>query len=195
MYTKLLSLDTSATLALSTLFPHTLTTNTLAYVLSGVGSTILVWALVICIVFIWEYHIRKNKRVFLAQLSKLMLTLAVTLSLAFVSTEYVMKPTWQRPRPYQIHRIDAPHCPNSFSFPSGHATLAFAGAYILWRFDHHKGRRLTYVLIAIGISYSRIYLLCHYVGDVAAGALYGIVVGAVSYTLIHALFTRAKRAL
>ncbi len=75
----------------------------------------------------------------------------------------------------------APYCPKDYSFPSGHAAIAWAGAYILVKFDSKRRREIVYCLVAAFVSFSRIYLSCHYFGDVLAGALYGILVGAVVF--------------
>jgi membrane-associated phospholipid phosphatase len=66
--------------------------------------------------------------------------------------------------------------------------VAFAGAYILSKFDHDRRRKVFYALLALGVSYSRIYLLCHYAGDVAVGALYGLAVAVVTYEVVHRMY-------
>lgn len=146
------------------------------------------WIAVVLIVFLWEFYIRNNKYVFLAQLTKLVLTLVATLAIAGGSIHLLIKPVIQRARPYIEYQLTAPYCPKDFSFPSGHATVAFAGAYILSKFDHDRRRRTLYALLALGVSYSRIYLLCHYAGDVVVGALYGFAVAMVTYEIIHRIY-------
>lgn len=146
------------------------------------------WIAVVLIVFCWEFYIRNNIYVFLAQLTKLCITLAVTLAIAGGSVHYIIKPIFQRVRPYVQYKMTAPYCPKDFSFPSGHATVAFAGAYILSKFDHDRRRKVLYTLLAFGVSYSRIYLLCHYVGDVLAGAVYGLAFAVVTYEIIHRMY-------
>ena len=86
--------------------------------------------------------------------------------------EVILKPLFARPRP------DASA---GFSFPSGHATIAFAMATVLskkepkWRF--------ALFLLAIAIAFSRIYLGKHYPLDVLAGAFLGIIIGWLSLML------------
>ena len=62
-----------------------------------------------------------------------------------------------------------------YAFPSGHATMAFAGAYILSSFI--KKKTIIFYLLATGVALSRIYLGKHYPSDIVAGVLLGLVVG------------------
>src|SRR5262249_27252759 len=57
------------------------------------------------------------------------------------------------------------------SFPSGHATTAFAVAAALVRAA--PGRRRLWLAVAAGVGASRVALNAHFVADVVAGALLG----------------------
>jgi undecaprenyl-diphosphatase len=87
-----------------------------------------------------------------------------------------------RTRPYLAHPghahllISRSHDP---SFPSDHATGAFALAFGIWLYDRSVGTVLL-VLAAI-LSFSRVYVGTHYPGDVVAGALIGIALTAALY--------------
>ena len=80
---------------------------------------------------------------------------------------------WARPRPYithpDAHLFIAPsHDP---SFPSDHATAAFAIAVALL-LRHRKAGWIALVL-AVVLSVARVAVGTHYPGDVAAGAAVG----------------------
>lgn len=89
-----------------------------------------------------------------------------------------------RTRPYLAHPAHAhlllsrSHDP---SFPSDHATGAFALAFGIWLYDRTIGTILL-VLAAI-LTFSRVYVGTHYPADVVAGALIGIAVAAALYLL------------
>lgn len=89
-----------------------------------------------------------------------------------------------RTRPYLKHPahahllISRSHDP---SFPSDHATGAFALAFGIWLYDRTIGTVL--LVLAALLSFSRVYVGTHYPADVVAGALIGIVVAGAMYLL------------
>ena len=66
--------------------------------------------------------------------------------------------------------------PTTLSFPSAHASTAFAGALAYSRVG---APALPLYALAAGLSYSRLYLGVHYPSDVLAGALIGTAVASV----------------
>lgn len=70
------------------------------------------------------------------------------------------------------------------SFPSGHTTTVFAIATILALHCKKKSILIGYLLIAILVGYSRIYLGHHFPEDVLAGASLGLIT---SYITFHFL--------
>lgn len=85
----------------------------------------------------------------------------------------------QRERPAGL----AVYAEDSFSFPSGHATvtMVFWGflAYIIWRTVSNRTIRLNTlffsVLVILGVGFSRLYLGVHYLSDVLGGYVLGII--------------------
>jgi undecaprenyl-diphosphatase len=88
----------------------------------------------------------------------------------------VIKSGVQRPRPsLSVPQADPLMGAGGWSLPSGHASIAFAGAVsltYLWR----RGAPLFF-LLAAAIAFSRVYVGVHYPGDVLAGAALGTAVG------------------
>lgn len=62
--------------------------------------------------------------------------------------------------------------PSEFSFPSGHAGSSFASAGVLYR-KLPKKYGVWAVILAVLISFSRLYVGVHYPSDVLAGILTG----------------------
>ncbi len=149
----LLSLDYFLTNLFNKLIPHNIFFDYFFYFFSLKGGSILIWMAIIVLLIIFEEKI--NKKFILYFLIALGITSIVVLGL---------KNTVRRARPTTV-------CEKDFSFPSAHATTAFAAATILTFFD--KKRRWFYYLVAVLIGYSRIYLGCHYFLDVVVGAFLG----------------------
>ncbi len=92
-----------------------------------------------------------------------------------------LKKLIMRPRPF----LDVPSLvpaikpPKSFSFPSGHTTLAFSVAFIISRILP-KRYSIPAFLIAALVAFSRLYLGVHYPSDILGGICAGYVAGLIT---------------
>jgi undecaprenyl-diphosphatase len=102
------------------------------------------------------------------------LQMALAIALTSLLADAVVKPVVGRLRPSEtladVRVLEPRH--TSGSFPSGHAANAFAAAYALARLV--PTARMAIWLLAVAVSFSRIYVGVHYPLDVGAGALIGL---------------------
>lgn len=95
-------------------------------------------------------------------------------TLAFMAAglvEYALKHLVGRPRPASAGPFLGPEFD---SFPSGHATSVFAVATVLGSF--YPRLRWPLYTLAAAIALGRVYLARHYLSDIVAGALVGLVI-------------------
>jgi len=108
--------------------------------------------------------------------------LLLALVFGSVAADHVLKPLVHRTRPF----VSSPDVrviggrPGDSSFPSGHATNAFAGASVLAAVSAEPA--VLWWALAAAIAYSRVYLGVHYPLDVTAGALLGVAAGLLALT-------------
>jgi membrane-associated phospholipid phosphatase len=110
----------------------------------------------------------------------------------------ILKNIFSMPRPKQFfppgqypYFIDNVTHIGFASFPSGHSTSVFALATLLALFDKNKKGNVIYLLVAVAVGYSRIYLGQHFLGDVLTGSFIGVLTA----VLIHWLFTTRLRSI
>jgi len=161
-----------------------LRTDTLTKIFSWITllgkSQIILVFIVVSIALLWVW--RKKSYI-------VALMIAVSGSEAFT---YLGKLIFHRPRPAL-----AVYAEHSFSFPSGHATIAvsFYGflGYLLMRFVQSWNKKVNIffgsIFIIMAIGFSRVYLGEHYISDVWSGYLVGgmwlIIAVSFSEWLIH----------
>jgi undecaprenyl-diphosphatase len=156
--------------------PHNGFFDGVALFFSGVGTAGIIWLLLGVFLFFRE---EKKDRWFVFQLG--VLGLAV-----WGLVEEVIKPLVGRLRPgLEAGAIIIGSQSNGFSFPSGHAAIAWAMAVLLSQ-KEPKWRWFFYIL-ATAISFSRIYLGKHYPLDVLAGGLIGWILG---FMISHSILSK-----
>ncbi|MCX7711429.1 MAG: phosphatase PAP2 family protein [Clostridia bacterium] len=137
--------------------------DTLMPWITYLGNQAVLWVILGLVLFLKKEH----------RLTGVMVFCGIFLEVLLV--EAVLKPLVHRPRPFvDIQSIEIlirkPSC--YFSFPSGHATTAFASAGILA--GKIKGSGSLFISIAVLIAFSRLYLFVHYPSDVLTGVLLGL---------------------
>lgn len=165
----LLSLDTLLTTYLYHIVPRFSFFDSFFSFLSLSGGFV-VWGIILILLLIL-FEEKRNHMFLLYFLTGCVVT--------YLFVNNVLKNIFIRPRPFltvfnRLQLLSTNTCPKDFSFPSTHAATAFAAAAMLSYFD--KKRAGFYYFIAFLISYSRIYLGCHYFLDVIFGGLLGWII-------------------
>ena len=165
---QLIAADRSLTNFLHDIIPHTPFFDRLFSFLSVYGNSVIAWLIVLILLLVFEGKKHRQFPVFL-------LTSTVT---TFLFVEFILKNLYGRARPLRLNDTLLSVCPESFSFPSGHAAVAFAAAFIFSYFD--KKRAGIYYILAFLICLSRIYLECHYLVDILGGMIVGITIAKIT---------------
>ena len=151
---------------------HNIVSDGAAKFLSGVGTAGIIWFVFGVVLFLLE---EKKDHWFVLQLF-------VSAGAAGLVTS-VLKHVVARYRPSpEMGAIIVSAARDLYSFPSGHATLAFAGAVVL----SAKEPRFQWFFytLAFLIAFSRIYLGVHYPLDVVAGGILGFGIGRLTETVL-----------
>jgi undecaprenyl-diphosphatase len=155
---------------------------------------LIIWMLVGLIMIVVE---ERQDKLFI-------LRLFLALLLSGLLASGVIKPIIKRPRPditfgQQVILVEekpaAIPTNNDFAFPSGHAAVAFAGAYVVTREEttrssnkHSRKKKqlikLLLLFFAIMTAFSRIYLGKHYPLDAIAGGVLGWYMGWAAWKMI-----------
>ncbi len=89
----------------------------------------------------------------------------------------ILKLSFTRPRPFGLEKfLPFTNFPD-YSFPSGHAFVAFSMLPILN--DRYPKLKVLLFALAILVAVARVYLGKHYLSDIAAGAALGYLAGLV----------------
>jgi membrane-associated phospholipid phosphatase len=87
-----------------------------------------------------------------------------------------------------LHFVDGVDLHSKFSFPSGHATAAFATFIFLAMMSTNRWVQLTCFAIAWITAFSRVYISQHFFEDIYAGSIIGTSITMLAY---HFLRTRS----
>ncbi|PPK80229.1 undecaprenyl-diphosphatase [Lacrimispora xylanisolvens] len=110
----------------------------------------------------------------------------LSLGVGLLFGNMILKNLVERPRPCWID-TSIPlliQNPRDFSFPSGHTLASFEGAISIWLYNKKLG--VPFLILALLIAFSRMYLFVHFPTDVLGGAVLGICIA----LLIHHLIER-----
>ena len=122
----------------------------------------------------------------------------LSLVLVFIVGDQTLKPHIQRLRPFvQFPDVIVPAMsasPNTYSFPSGHATGSFSSSVALFLGLRYMAPKKAFwglwaIIFAAFVGFSRIYLFAHFTSDVVVGAILGAILGAVAWGIANKLST------
>ncbi len=126
---------------------------------------------------------------------KILGCVAFAISLSDGISYYVLKPYFQRVRPCH-YTMDARRvngiCGSEFGMPSNHAANGMAATTVLAAFASRTWF-LAALISTLVVGFTRVYLGVHFVGDVLAGYVFGIVFGAASVALFFPFMLRKNK--
>ena len=125
-------------------------------------------------------------------------SMLVALILGVLVCNVTLKPIIARIRPYDLHRelfgdaiqllVKTPH---DWSFPSGHTIACFEACTALMIRDKRMGIPAT--VLAILVSFSRLYLYVHYPTDVLFSVFAGILFGFLGCLIVDLVYPKLAR--
>ncbi len=86
---------------------------------------------------------------------------------------------------YELYFVEGVKILKSFSFPSGHAATAFALFFCLIFLTKKRWLQIIYLTLAIIVGYSRMYLSLHFLPDIIAGSLLGLLSALIATLIIN----------
>jgi len=116
-----------------------------------------------------------------------------SLSTMLIINNLFLKNAVHRTRPYEvIEGLELiTKVPSDYSFPSGHAACAMAGACIIYRYMP-KWVGVPAMILAFAISASRLYVGVHYPSDVIGGMILGVIFANIGEWLVKLIYKKIK---
>ncbi|MBR2715411.1 MAG: phosphatase PAP2 family protein [Ruminococcus sp.] len=146
---------------------HTPFLNRIMIIFTKLGNGAFIWWITLCFPFLLSKKTRSTG---------VYLTLA--LGVTFIVGEIIIKHIIGRMRPSS--KLDDDELiikrPKDYSFPSGHTASSFT-AFTITMLRCTPAIFIPVLLVALIISFSRMYLRVHYLSDVVCGAALGILSG------------------
>ena len=130
------------------------------------------------------------------------IAMGTSMALSGIITNLILKKIMNRPRPFDSIQGLVPEGtrPTDASFPSGHAALGCAVATVMvltlpWIIEKKRAHQIAavFIVVAVLLSFSRLYLGVHYPTDVLVGMLLGVVYGIVAKVVIGKIRERFSR--
>lgn len=120
------------------------------------------------------------------------LTLLAAVAINGIVCNLALKPIVARTRPFAISTdikllIKAP---GDYSFPSGHTSAAFSAAFALLAAKNRLW--IPYIVLAVLIAFSRMYLYVHFPTDILGGIAVGALSAVLSAVIMKQLYQRNR---
>ena len=123
---------------------------------------------------------------------KITIMILLGLSMGLIVGNLVIKNLFMIDRPF----IGNPHitllidAPLDYSFPSGHALSSFISAFII--FYNNKKWGILAIILALLISFSRMYLYVHYPIDIIASIILAIPISLFTIYIVNKIYNKEK---
>ncbi len=132
----------------------------------------------------WFWILLGVAMLFFKKTRKIGITLCLALLINLIICNLTLKPLVARTRPYALQEGISLiiKTPSDFSFPSGHTSASFTGAFSVFAYNKKYG---AFALVfASLIAVSRLYLFVHYPTDILGGIAVGAVCATASFYLV-----------
>ena len=142
---------------------------------------------------------------FIPKYRKAGFSMGLALIFGVVVCNMILKPLVGRIRPYNynldvlklqwqdflVHGKLLVETPHDFSFPSGHTIASFEASVALYKNDKRLG--IPALILAVLITFSRMYLYVHYPTDVIASVILGTIFALIANLIVHSIFAKLSR--